>query len=60
MKRPSYEKQQRERAKYERRGLITIDVVRTDGSRSTLQIVASDQQQRVVERVMLRIIKEQQ
>ncbi len=54
--RVSYDKETRERAKAESRGLITLDIVRASGSRSTLQIVASKAEVRRMDRMMLKLI----
>lgn len=42
----TYEKEMRDKAKSERKGLVTIDIVSADGCRTTLQIRADEKEVR--------------
>ncbi len=54
--RVSYEKKQRERAKREKKGLITLDIVKADGGRSNIQIIASAAEVTQMEKTLLGLI----
>lgn len=54
--RVSYERVLRDRAKHDGRGLLTMDIVRADGSRSTLQCMISKSEEKRADKLMLRVI----
>ncbi len=51
-----YMKGERERAKREGKGLITIDVIRASGSRSTTQLVASETDVKYMDEVLAKLL----
>ncbi|MEE8551549.1 MAG: hypothetical protein V3T08_09890 [Gemmatimonadota bacterium] len=55
--RVSYEKEMREKAKSEGRGLITIDIVGVNGGRSTTQIRADEKELNYARRALSHLIR---
>ena len=54
--RVTYDKEMREKAKSEDRGLITIDIIQANGCRSTTQILAAEKVVRYAYRALNHVI----
>lgn len=55
--RVSYDKQTREKAKAEGKGLITVEIVMPSGSRSTTQFVAGGRMRRYAHHAVVHLLK---